>query len=388
MIVKSPVKTTLAHEDALTAQFHRANRFFRGQRPVEASCTRCDPFRQGGLLEVSVPASRCRHDAEGGCIMCNYGTGVPPRSQARLEAQFDACLEAVGPELETLLLSTNGSILDEENVAPDLRDALLKRARDSAAGTVIIETHLDTLSLETLRRVRRLIPRKTVILEVGLESADPLVQRSCYLKPIPLDALERAIGAARDLDMTFQLNVILGAPFLAPRDQEEDAARAIRWALDRGALAALFPMNIKPYTLLEYAYQKGLYTPISHWAVPLLLSRFSPDSLARIDLAWYGNREIRYGIPGVSTVFPRDCPACRGTLQAFYRSYVQAQDGARRQRLIQDVLRSGRHLCGCMDRERRTAGGEERSLHMRRTRSALAAALAEDRIVPPGRRGT
>lgn len=376
----------MVRDEGLTAQLYQANRFFRRQRPVEASCTHCDPFRQGGLLEVSVPSFRCRHDAEGGCVMCNYGAGIPAQPQAELEAQFDACLNAAGAELETLLLSTNGSILDGRNVSPELQDSLLRRARDSAARTVILETHLDTLSPETLLRIRRLIPDKAVILEVGLESADPLVQRECYLKPIPLDTLEKAIQAARDLDMGFQLNVILGAPFLGSRDQMEDAERAVCWALDHGALAALFPMNIKPYTLLEYAYQKGLYEPISHWAIPLLLSRFSPESLARIDLAWYGNREIRYEAPGVSTVFPQDCPVCRETLQAFYRGYVRTGDGALRRRLVQDVLQRGEHSCGCLDQERSAVGGAaEGPSRVTRTRRALAAALAEDRIISPRR---
>lgn len=384
-MLKSLGQTTIVRDAELTARLRRANRLLRRQRPVEASCTRCDPFRQGGLLEISVPSLRCRHDAEGGCIMCNYGIGVPPRSQAELEAQFDACLDAVGPELDTLLLSTNGSFLDGRSIAAETQESLLRRAQASAAATVIIETHLDTLSPEKLRRVRQLIPCKAVILEVGLESADPLVQENCYLKTVPLDQLERAMEAAEGLDMMFQLNVILGAPFLSARDRMADAEQAVRWALDRGALAALFPMNIKPYTLLQYAYEKGLYAPVSHWAVPLLLSRFSPDSLSRIDLAWYGNREIQYGVPGVSTVFPRACSACRGTLQNFYRAYVRSGSGAQRHRLVQDVIRDGEGLCGCMRLEQLALrpGGEERLAHIRRMRTALAAALAEDGMIPP-----
>ncbi len=376
-------KTTIVHEEDLTAHFRWANRFFRRQRPIEASCTHCDPFRQGGLLEISVPSLRCRHDAEGGCIMCNYGVGIMPQSQAELESQFDACLKAMGPELDLLLLCTNGSFLDEQSVALEIQESLLRTAQNSAAATIIIETHLDTLSPEKLRRIRQLIPSKAIILEAGLESADPWVQENCYLKSVPPDVLEQTIKAAKRLDMMFQLNVILGAPFLTAQDQAKDAERSIRWALDRGALAALFPMNIKPYTLLEYAHKKGLYAPISHWAVPLLLSRFSPDSLGRIDLAWYGNREIQYDTPGVSTIFPQDCPVCREPLQKFYRAYAQAEDGTQRYRLVQDVLQNSGHLCGCMGKAQRTEKGEERSSYMRRIQTALADALAEDKIILP-----
>lgn len=335
----------------MLSQFRRANQMLRMSRPVEKSCTRCEAFRQGGLLEIAVPALRCCHDAEGNCIMCNYGSGAPIQSRKALESQFDAHIFAIGADLKTLILCTNGSFLDDRNVPIDIQESLMKRAQASVASTVIIETHVDTLSMDKLRMVRQNIPSKEIILELGLESADPFVQKNCYLKEIPLEHLAAVMNCAQQKGFLFQLNVILGAPFLTVSEQIDDTERAIRWALDHHALSALFPMNIKPYTLLQYVYSKNLYAPISHWAMPLLLARFSPDELARIDLAWYGNRQIEYDTAGIATVFPRDCPQCSHLLQSFYQSYVLTPDGIERRAFVDHVLSVGSTRCDCMEQE-------------------------------------
>lgn len=335
----------------MLSQFRKANQMFRMGRPVEKSCTRCEAFRQGGLLEIAVPASRCCHDMEGSCIMCNYGSGSPIHSKLALESQFDTHISEIGSALKTLILCTNGSFLDDRNVPPDIQKSLMQRAQASVASTIIIETHVDTLTAEKLRVVRQNIPSKKIIIELGLESADPFVQKNCYLKEIPLAQLAVTMDLAQQADFLFQLNVILGAPFLTVLDQMDDAERAIRWALDHHALAALFPMNIKPYTLLQYAYSRGLYAPISHWAMPLLLARFSPEELSRIDLAWYGNRQIKYDSIGITTIFPRDCPLCSELLQNFYESYVLTEDGEDRRTFVDHVLSAGSIICDCLARE-------------------------------------
>lgn len=329
----------------------KANRILRKQRPVDRSNIRCDAFRQGGILEIAVPASRCCHDAEGGCIMCNYGVGVSDISREILESQFDAHVFAMGAELNTLILCTNGSFLDDRNVPFDVQQSFLVRAQNSAASTIIIETHFDTLLPHKLEFVRDCIPSKDVIFEIGLESADAFVQTNCYLKEIPLDQLSLLMKNMIGMGFQVQLNVILGAPFLAAREQMDDAEHTIRWGLEHGSIIALFPMNIKPFTLLQYAYSHGLYDSISHWAVPLLLERFLSEELEKIDLAWYGNRQISYEGQDVETVFPKDCEVCHRMLQDFYNSYVLSENGEYRHMLVKQVLSEGASSCSCMEKE-------------------------------------
>ena len=46
-------------------------------------------------------------------------------------------------------------------------------------------------------------------------------------------------------------NVLLGAPFLCERDQLDTAVKSVNWAFEQGTdSVVVFPMNIKPFTLL------------------------------------------------------------------------------------------------------------------------------------------
>ena len=328
---------------------YTANKFFRKNRPLDESSTSCTVFRQGGLLEIAVPSVRCRHDLAGGCMMCNYGIGKPLRSLELIKTQFYKHLEEIGEDLETLILCTNGSFFDESSLTREVQTAILDIAQASVAKTIIIETHVDTLSKDLLKRVRKILFNKDVILELGLESSDMFVQEYCYLKKINLDFLSEIISYGQNLELKFQLNIMLGAPFLSEGERLHDTKQSISWALNHGAMVVLFPMNIKPFTLLHFAYENGLYADISHWLMPIILNCFSAEELENIDIAWYGNREIKY--PDASTIFPSDCDICHEKLQSFYDNYAVSHDGNERKKMVREVLKIGMKECDCLNKE-------------------------------------
>lgn len=332
----------------MISQLQKMNQMLRQNRPDDFLSGHCGFFLQGDLLEISVPSYRCRHDAEGSCIMCNYGQTSLMPPQYELEAECDAILAANKSRIGKLLLCTNGSFLDDRNVPVPLQEALIRKAQESCASLIIIETHLDTITKQKLLMLRSLLPQKHILLELGLESSDAYVQNECYLKNIPLDFMEDVLRFGQDAGFYFQLNVMLGAPFLTPAEQFTDTEQTLRWVLSHNAAAALFPINIKPFTLLRMAYENGIYAPVSHWMVPLLLQKFSPDELSLIDLAWYGNRQIEYTSSALTTIFPADCPQCHQILQDFYQAYTNTNNGKIRQKLVRDILRAGHSLCNCL----------------------------------------
>lgn len=365
----------------MIAQLLAANRKLRQARPADQLSGHCGFFRQGELLEISVPSFGCPHDAQGRCIMCNYGSAVPALSQAQVEAEFDTLLAKHGVGIRKLLLSTNGSFLDDQCVPLSVQQALLHKAQNSCTELVLIETHVDTITSEKLSMLQTILSGKTILLELGMESSNPQIQQSCYLKSVPLEAVEEALRQGVAYSFLFQLNVILGSPFLAPREQMADAEDTLRWVLGHGALAALFPMNIKPFTLLKLTYEKGFYSPISHWMVPLLLSRFSKEELARIDLAWYGNREIKYSSPDLTTVFPTDCPHCHCLLRQFDDAYAVRTDGEVRHGLVKSVLDAGTHSCQCLMKAKATLSRSPSVHAFSATHSELLSVLRQENLI-------
>lgn len=367
----NPVKYDIALESVLLfmiSQLQKMNQLLRQNRPNDSLSGHCSFFLQGDLLEISVPSFRCRHDAEGSCIMCNYGHTdlMPPRKQLELECEH--ILSDNQGRFQKLFLCTNGSFLDDWNVPVSLQKFLIRKAQESDAPLIIIETHPDTITPQKLSMLRSFIPQKQILLELGLESSDTYVQNECYLKNIPRELLENALHLGKNAGFCFQLNVMLGAPFLTASEQFKDAENTLRWVLGHKAAAALFPMNIKPFTLLKKAYENGIYSPVSHWMVPLLLQKFSPDELGLIDLAWYGNRQIEYASSAQTTIFPADCPLCHQLLQDFYRSYVCTDDGEVRYQLVKSVLYAGGRHCDCLQE----------------TQSALALPIPENRKLRVG----
>ena len=314
--------------------------------------------------------------------MCNYGIGSPQLPTAEeILAQLSGVSDSLMRKVRVLLLSTNGSVLSQNNVEESVLVEILKFAQNSPAETIIIETHIDTLSEKRLKMLRSHIPQKRIILEIGLESADPFVQKNCFLKEIPMGHIQRMLDIAPEYRIDFQFNVILGAPFLTSKEQIDDSEATIRWIIAKGAMTALFPMNIKPYTLLHFALDNRMYKPISHWAVPYLLNRFTEDELGNIDLAWYGNRQITYDDPTAITVFPSDCEACRSILQEFYHTYVSTTDGIRRRYAVKKVLRDAR--CDCINAEilNYNPPTTERGERVLRAHELLIRALEKDALL-------
>ena len=68
---------------------------------------------------------------------------------------------------------------------------------------------------------------------------------------------------------------MLGAPFLSRAEQLEDAELSLRWALEHAAYAALFPLTVKPHTLLNFAFRHGMYSPVTGPVTAELLRRFN-----------------------------------------------------------------------------------------------------------------
>lgn len=326
----------------------KANQEIRNNRPSDHNVNCCEFFQESDLLEIAIPTHRCIHDRQGGCIMCNFGTIDASYSDEKILFEVDKFLSSNINKFRTVLLCTNGSFLDSGNISVSLRDKLLNKINNSTVNTVIIETHVDTLSFNLLEDIKKQLPKKSIIIEVGLETINTFIQKNCYLKSISVKKLSKMIKYGEHLHIRFQLNIILGAPFISRFDRFNDTRKTIQWALDNNALVTLFPMNIKPYTLLQYAYLNELYKPISHWEVPLMLDFFDDSDLANIDIAWYGNREIEYD-NHEKTIFPTDCALCHTYLQKFYSSYTNSKDGKTRKQLVRSLLKQGKSICRCLE---------------------------------------
>lgn len=302
------------------------------------------------FVHCCIESGGCRYSREAGaCVMCDYGVGrnLLPHE---LSAALSQSLTPYDGKIDTLLLGSYGSVLDETEISPGCFSVLLRFLSGYSVPTVIFETHCATVTTQKLAQIRQALPEQTeAIIEMGYESCDPYVLQHCLNKVLDLAQLERAIELIHEAGMSVCLNVFLGAPFLSAADQLESAKASIFWAIDHGADSlVLFPANIKPFTLMDWLHQKGLYAPLSQWMIPTLLRQLPEDILGRITLSWYGDRKNFYENDSFPLIPPKDCDRCHDTLFSFYCAFLQSHDGHQRGELVRQLWQSPLS-CSCRD---------------------------------------
>lgn len=349
-----------------------AVRRIREKRPFFPDGKICDVFYSHNLVEIGFLSQRCRRDLGGSCIMCDYGAARGSYAVERYIKEMDHILNSLDDTIKILLLCTNGSFLDDRQVAPSLFEAVLQRAGKSSIHTIEIETHYQDVTKAKLDNIKKLLPNKRVVIEMGLETANPQYQSMVIMKGINLARYEDTIALIQDYGFGVDVNIMIGMPFLSAKEQFEDAATTIQWAFARRCEPVLFPMNIKPYTLLMDMYKAGFYQPISQWMLPLILDTMTEDQLEKTNIAWYGNREAVYDPAGERAVFPQACSACTEAIRNFYQRFVTVRSGHDRKAMLRQLLPPG--ACGCL-REARAKISENSTISFEQRYTAYTSYL-------------
>lgn len=331
-----------------TSILRKANLLVRKRRPFFSDEKICDVFCSNDLIEIGFLSRRCSRDMLGACMMCDYGVARDTYSIKAYLDEMDRILELVDHTINILLLCTNGSFFDHSQIDHDLFCAILERAGRCKIPVIEIETHYQDVTQEKLELLKRFLPGKDIVIEMGLETVQPKYQENIIMKGINLAAYERVITLIQSFGFHVDINIMAGLPFLSPREQFEDVLNTIRWSFAHQGRPVLFPVNIKPYTLLMEAYRAGFYCPISQWMLPLILDTLPEIWLEQVTVAWYGNREEIYDINGERAIFPVACPACSAAIQAFFDELSTISSGTERKERLHQLIAGG--SCNCLER--------------------------------------
>lgn len=323
----------------------------RKNRPLLPSNEVCDVFYDHNLVEICFLSKRCKNDLRGSCIMCDYGAASGTADISEYIEKASDVLSKLDHSVDTILLSTNGSFLDEKQIPFELLCNILEQISKSRINTVEIETYYKDITLERLTLMRQLLPNKKIMIEMGLETINPKYHSHIIMKGISIPDFEKTITLIQNMEMDVECNVMIGLPFLSEKEQYEDALATIQWVFEHQCTPVLFPINIKPYTLLMDMYQSGYYTPISHWMIPILLDTLPTEQLEKITVAWYGNREDIYSACNLRAVFPTSCDRCGTLINEFYLRFLSASRGTDRKKALTNLFSSAR--CNCPGRIRK-----------------------------------
>lgn len=277
----------------------------------------------GQYAELWFRTAGCSWDKQGGCTMCNYGASQRPSTEEAATAVRNGLRDLPTP-IEELMISPSGSMLDPIEVDPDLRRQIYAMASKHNTKKFLIETRSEYVTDETMSELRDSQPfNRVVTIEIGLESADPWKLRYCINKGHGVEDFVRAAEVARRHGVEVYANICLGTAFLTPLEALEDTYASALWALENGAgHVVLFPLHIKPYTLLDVLARDDRYHTVSLWSLVEVLNRFHPSLLHRVEIAWYRSY---YDTEAKIRKSPSTCPVCHDAVVALLDNYRATQ---------------------------------------------------------------
>lgn len=290
--------------------------------------------------QLYFPSIGCRYN----CTMCNYGLGHPICPKTVLKELDNLVFPK---EIKSLVLESSGSFLDEREIPSWLQIEIMKHISQTKISTIIIETHYTTVTAEKLQTISDIFSPygKDVEIELGFESASKEVLE-IYNKKIILEELAKTVWRAAKHGISTELNLLSGAPLLSTEEQIDDTISSIEWVIQhcpKSTSMVLFPINIKSRTLLMHMYEKGRYSPVSHWDFIEVLNRIPIEYLDRISVAWYGNMVNVYDGPD-AIIHPKSCIKCLDKIQNFYRKFLTTYSNAGKRKLLDEILESH---CDC-----------------------------------------
>lgn len=296
-----------------------------------------DTFFDGKVLQICFYSKGCRFNKNGNCIMCDYGK---PRkenlSQDDVKQIMNEVFNNLKEQPKVLLLNSLGSVLDESEMPIENIKILLNEIAKTDINVIIFETHYITINEEILKLIRKKLQKKQVEIELGFESYNQEYREKYLNKIIDNNKFIEKINLIKSYGFTVETNVIFGMPYLTTQEQIKDTLQSIKWCFDNNVDGVnLFPINIKPYTLLYKLYKNSEYSPVKHKDFIEVLKQVPKEYIDKIYLCWYGNRELDY--EGKKTVLPKCNENDRDKIMRFYKEFNLNKNKRYRKILLDNI---------------------------------------------------
>ena len=256
------------------------------------------------------------------CTMCDYWISNDVSAHQMITA-VQSALEKIDFIPDEILINVSGSFYDEHEVPQEARKGILRLLSQLNGTRLIFESHSHDITEEKLDETRGILGDRVISVEMGLESADPWVLRHCINKVLDIRRFVKAVKMLHDCNINSVANIIVGTPFLSQNETIIDPATSTNWAFNNGVnKCVLFPINTKPWTLVYWLEQRGLYNHPPLWALVDVLAQLDPNVLSRVGIAWHRTRPQLHPKYNVENKGPTTCPSCYDKVLNLFDEYI------------------------------------------------------------------
>lgn len=245
--------------------------------------------RPGGRIERALTAFLAGAECPFTCSFCDLWrwTIDGPTPPGALTRQVAAVLEGLDEPMPDRLKLYNASNFFDERAVPAV-DLPGIAALAAPFAAVTVESHANTIGARTLALAQRISGRLEVA--VGLETIHPAAAARLN-KRLDLARFDRAARFLSENDIDLRVFVLLGAPFVPPRDSVAWTMRTVEYAAERGAsLVSIIPVR-GGNGELERLQGLGHFTPPTFAELEMAAERGTAfaDTVVTVDL-WDADR--------------------------------------------------------------------------------------------------
>jgi radical SAM enzyme (TIGR01210 family) len=234
-------------------------------------------------LVIHLRSNGCAWKKSGGCSMCGFWSETSQmKDKIGIENfinQFENILKTFDIKKYPILCIYNaGSMLNEKEVPFEALEKIFKLiSQVPEIQQVVIESRVEYILSEKLRRLKNILKNKDLIVGVGLESANDTIRNLCIHKGLNKHSFERTIELVQSIGVKTVIYVLIKPPFLTEGESIEDAVSTTKYLCDLDVKTIHYEtMTIENNTLAHVLFQKGYYQLPWLWTIIEIIEQVSP----------------------------------------------------------------------------------------------------------------
>ena len=207
----------------------------------------------------------------GGCSMCGYiqDSTIESIDHAHIIKQFDYALRAKIDEINSdeddfvIKIYNSGSFFDDDEISEDVREYIFKKiAEIPKIKEIVVESRVEYITNEKLRKMKKLLDTKYIEIAIGLETVDDYIRNNYINKGLKFKDFLDVVHIIKQNGIGIRAYLLFKPPFLNEQTAIDDCVKSIQKLEElKIDTISINPLNIQKNSLVEYLFYQNRYRP-------------------------------------------------------------------------------------------------------------------------------
>jgi len=160
-------------------------------------------------------------------------------------------------------LYNSGSFFDNAEISEEVRNYIFREIADvPKIKEVVIESRVDYINNENLKKMKEILRDKYVEVAIGLETVNDYIRNKYINKGLNFTDFLDAVKLCKQNDVGIRTYLLFKPPFLNEQTAIDDCVNSIQKLVElKINTISINPLNIQKNSLVEYLFYQNRYRP-------------------------------------------------------------------------------------------------------------------------------